>query len=94
MSREHLLDVADLEPPEPLERALEAIGALPQGSYVRMLHRREPLLLYPILDERGFTWLVRVGDDAPLEILIWRTDDAAAKAAVQACLGSRSSAGG
>ena len=84
MSAEHLLDVSGLEPPEPLERALEAAAALPAGGYVRMQHRREPVLLYPLLAERGFRWSTRAGAATAFEIFIWRGADAAAECAVRA----------
>ena len=88
MSGEHLLDVTELEPPEPLERALQAVAALRAGCFVKMLHRREPLLLYPMLEERGFAWIARPGRDVPFEILIWRAGDADAEAAASAGHGS------
>lgn len=50
------LDVHDLEPPEPMRLALQAIddGKLP----LELLHRREPALLFPHLQERGLRWMV------------------------------------
>ncbi len=35
---EILLDVSDLEPPEPLTRALDTVEQLTAGQYLRMLH--------------------------------------------------------
>ena len=84
MTVERVLDVSDLAPPEPLERALEAVRELPPGGYVRMLHWREPLLLYPLLEEQGLRWTTRAGRETAYEILIWRRGDAEAEAAALA----------
>jgi hypothetical protein len=50
------LDVSAFPPPEPMRRVLAAVdaGKLP----LRVLHAREPALLYPKLVERGLTWTV------------------------------------
>lgn len=48
------LDVRGLEPPQPLQLALEAIG---RGELpLTLIHHREPALLYPRLAERGLSW--------------------------------------
>lgn len=78
---EHRLDVSDLEPCEPLERTLEAITLLQKGDYLRVLHRREPHLLYPLLEKGGFAWSTRHGRTSHLEILIWRQGDQGAELA-------------
>lgn len=79
---ERVLDVSELEPPEPFERALAALETLSAGEYLRMLHRREPLLLYPWLQEHGFEWRTQPGRVTEFEILIWRGTDKAAREAV------------
>ncbi|HKJ09539.1 MAG TPA: DUF2249 domain-containing protein [Gammaproteobacteria bacterium] len=81
-SSECLLDVTALEPPEPLERALEALEHLRPGQYLRLLLRREPFPLYALLDEDGFLHLGRRGEDSPYEVFVWRRGDAAAETAV------------
>lgn len=81
-SGERLLDVTALEPPEPLERALEAVGRLRTGQYLRLLLRREPFPLYAVLDEDGFLHLGRRGTRSPYEVFVWRRGDEAAEAAV------------
>ncbi|MDD5240491.1 MAG: DUF2249 domain-containing protein [Sulfuricella sp.] len=78
MSREIVLDVRGLEPPEPLERALDAVAALQPGERVRMIHSREPCLLYPLLEKRGFQHRAEAKAEDHHEILIWRRDDAEA----------------
>jgi uncharacterized protein (DUF2249 family) len=50
-----LVDVRGLEPPEPMVRVLERLDALMPGQRLVVLHERRPVLLYPQVDERGFT---------------------------------------
>jgi uncharacterized protein (DUF2249 family) len=75
--REHCLDVSELEPPEPLWRVLAALEELAPGERLRVLHRREPFLLYPQLEELGFAYRTGPGRGTPIEILIWRAGEAA-----------------
>lgn len=79
-ARERLLDVSALEPCEPMERALEAVGELQPGEYVRLIHRQEPRLLYPMLEKLGMAWYTRECD--PVEVLIYAKQDALAARAV------------
>jgi hypothetical protein len=83
-SGERVLDVSTLEPPEPLVRALEAIEALERGQFLRMLHRREPLLLFETLEKRGYRYSVGAGRHTAFEILIWNGADCAAERAARA----------
>ncbi|HEU0188286.1 MAG TPA: DUF2249 domain-containing protein [Gallionellaceae bacterium] len=66
------LDARLMEPPEPMQRALEAIEQLAPGSRLRMLHHREPYPLYTILDKRHFFHRTTALADGSFEILIWR----------------------
>ena len=75
------LDVSELEPCEPLDRTLAAIKQLGSGDYLRVLHRREPHLLYPLLEKGGFSWATHPGESTAYEILIWRRGDRSAEAA-------------
>lgn len=61
---DHLLDVADLPPPEPLERALDALTDLPAGDRLLLHHNRQPYPLYDLLRAMGYRWEVsgREGD--------------------------------
>ncbi|MDD5330809.1 MAG: DUF2249 domain-containing protein [Sulfuricella sp.] len=78
MINETVLDVRGLEPPEPLEKALDGAAALQSGERLRMIHHREPCLLYPLLAKRGFEHLSGAKSEDYYEILIWRKGDAAA----------------
>ncbi len=80
---EILLDVSDLEPPEPLTQTLEAAENLAPGQYLRMLHRRDPCMLYGNLDDNGFKYIQRQGTTTAVELFIWRENDGAAAAAAK-----------
>jgi hypothetical protein len=87
MSRERVLDVSALPPPEPLERTLESVDTLQPGEYLRMRHRREPWLLFPELDTRGFRYHMQSGTETAFEVFIWREGDAEAEAAAERAAG-------
>lgn len=72
---EQRLDVSMLEPCEPLERTLEATRQLGEGDYLRVIHRREPNLLYPLLRESGFVWRCCPGGSSGVQIFIWHQGD-------------------
>ena len=67
---ERRLDVSDLEPPEPMERILDALDEMPAGDCLRVRHRREPYPLYNILRNMDFSWRTAWKDGA-LDLLIW-----------------------
>lgn len=85
-SAEILLDVSDLEPPEPLTLTLDAVEQLAAGQYLRMLHRRDPCMLYGNLDNNGFKYFQRKGAITAVEMFIWRENDVKAAAAVDKIL--------
>ena len=75
MTRERVLDVSELEAPEPFRIAVAAISELEKGEYIRLCHRREPFPLYEMLAGLGLSYRVREGAHTRYEILIWRADD-------------------
>lgn len=83
MLNEVVLDVSDLEPPEPLVQTLEAAKQLLPGQYLRMLHRRDPCMLYGNLDDNHFKYYQRKGTTSAVEVFIWPEDDTKAAAEVQ-----------
>lgn len=87
-AQEQRLDVSALEPPEPLQRVLAALDGLGDGEFLHVLHRREPLLLYPELDRRGFRYLTSFEREYECEIFIWRDGDTAAEAACRSLAGT------
>lgn len=84
MGVEHLVDVSALPAPEPLENVLDALEKLGPGDYLRVLHRREPWPLFPILEERGFAYRLQPGQQSAFDILIWRGADPDAQALANA----------
>lgn len=94
MPAEVLLDVSELEPPEPLVLTLEAAEQLKPGQYVRMLHRRDPFILYDNLDDEHFSYCSRKGTTTAIEVFIWRKHDADATASVDAIVGDLSRVSG
>ena len=74
MSREHLLDVRGLEPPEPFERVLEALDLLGAGDQLKVVIDRRPVPLFRALERNGFAYTEASGRDTLLEITIWRKD--------------------
>lgn len=75
MSREILLDVHDLQPPEPMELALDALDTLKVGEHIKMIHRMQPFPLFRILDENGFRYKVTQGETSAFDIYIWHAKD-------------------
>lgn len=67
-----VIDGRDMQPPEPLERALAALDTLPAGGELCMLLYCHPVPLFNILRQNGFVWQESVGDDGTHEILIRR----------------------
>ena len=52
-AKEGTIDVRGLEPPEPMMRILVAFEQLANGSELRAITERRPVLLYPELQVRG-----------------------------------------
>lgn len=71
-----VLDVSDLAPPEPLERALERAGQLAPGECFVLVHQREPCLLYPLLERQGLEFATRTPEEGRVEVLIRRKGSA------------------
>lgn len=66
-----ILDVRGLEPPEPLERVLDALSTLGSDQQLSMLIDREPIPLYRILAANGFNYQTNTQSDFSYEIVIW-----------------------
>ncbi len=67
-----LIDVSQLEPPEPMQVALAELETLANDDYLVLQHRREPFPLYAMLATMGFEHRTRPGCDTAFEIVIWR----------------------
>lgn len=71
---EQLVDVSALEPPEPLERIVDALADMVPGDWLRVRHRRDPVPLYRMLRDMGYRHeTIRLGPER-FEILIWPED--------------------
>lgn len=58
-----VLDVRDMEPPEPMVHTLAALEKLPRGSTLLQINVRVPQFLLPHLEERGFSY--EIHEQAP-----------------------------
>jgi uncharacterized protein (DUF2249 family) len=66
------VDARWLEPPEPMERVLNALFSLRPGQGIHFLIHREPIPLYSELKLRGFSHHARMIEDDCYEITIER----------------------
>lgn len=48
------LDVRELVPPEPMIKILESLSRVDENTILLVHHHREPMMLYPKLEERGY----------------------------------------
>jgi uncharacterized protein (DUF2249 family) len=67
-----LIDGRDLQPPEPLEKALAALDDLGSGEELCLLLYCQPHPLFNILRRSGFVWQETIAADGTHEILIRR----------------------
>ena len=70
MEQDMALDVCGLEPPEPMERVLDALSRLKQHQQLCVLIDREPRPLYRILEANGYRYSVNARPDHLYEITI------------------------
>lgn len=68
--RQKIVDARGLMPPEPLELTLEALDGLAADEEVLLLLYREPVPLYQILKQNGFTHRTTTREDGTFEIHI------------------------
>jgi uncharacterized protein (DUF2249 family) len=74
MVREEVLDVRNLEPPEPFERVMDALDRLGADGRLKVVIDRRPVPLFRALERNGFAYREAAGRDALLEITIWRRE--------------------
>ncbi|WP_374403367.1 DUF2249 domain-containing protein [Niveibacterium sp.] len=70
MNAPRIVDARGLEPPQPLHLILEALDTLPRGEEAVLLLYREPVPLYGILKQNGFTHRTEFGEDGTVSIHI------------------------
>lgn len=66
------LDVRGLQPPEPLERVMHALGMLEPDHHLLVVIDREPFPLYGLLIERGFESISKTIAPGHHEVRVWR----------------------
>lgn len=66
------LDVQSLPAPEPMIKILENLNRIDEKTVMLVYHHREPLLLYPKLNERGYEAACKKIDDDKYQILIMK----------------------
>ncbi len=64
------LDVRDLPPPEPMIKILEMLSQIDEQTVLLVHHHREPIMLYPKLEERGYEAISYKIDDNYFKVLI------------------------
>ena len=84
MDKEIVVDVHELQPPEPMQRALDALDTLSEGQYLKIIHRMQPFPLYDILSDNGFKYKVVDGEVSVFDIYVWRAKDEAAEKIIKA----------
>lgn len=65
-----VIDGRELQPPEPMERTLEALDTLAEGDDVLLLLYCQPHPLFSILKKNGYAWNEEVRADGTREIRI------------------------
>ena len=80
MTAERIVDVRGMEIPEPLLRALAALDDLARGQYLHLLSNRDPVLLYPLLEQQGFGYESH-DLEGTVHVLVWRDGDITAQQA-------------
>ncbi|MCF7981261.1 MAG: DUF2249 domain-containing protein [Pseudomonadales bacterium] len=79
ITKEVLLDLRELEPPEPFVQSLAALERLLPGQYLHLVHHRAPAMLYPELAPRGFVSQTQEHSSGLFHIVVWRETDDEAK---------------
>lgn len=65
-----IVDGRDMQPPEPLEKTLEALDRLQRGEELLLMVYCHPVPLFNILRNNGYTWQEEVCEDGTHEIRI------------------------
>ena len=66
------LDVRGLPAPEPLQRVVALLPRLREGrTFIRMIHRQEPCLLFPILEKQALAYRMIQRSDGSFSIWIY-----------------------
>lgn len=66
------LDVRELAPPEPMIKILENISKVDEKTVMVVHHHREPMMLYPKLEERGYTAITNKIEENYYKVVIMK----------------------
>jgi len=66
------IDARELVPPEPMVKVLEALSKVDDNTILVLHHHREPLMLYPKLEERGYTAICNKIKENEFKIIIMK----------------------
>lgn len=66
------LDVRELPPPEPMMKIFEKLNEVDDNTILLVHHHREPVMLYPKLEERGFEATSHQIDSNYYKVLIFK----------------------
>ena len=70
MTNELVLDTRELEAPEPMGLVLKNLVNLNENTYIKMIHRIEPLMLYVHLEENNM-YHKTINKENEVSIFIW-----------------------
>lgn len=70
-----VIDGRELQPPEPLEKTLEALDHLPDGDELLLLLYCQPQPLFNILRNNGYAWTDTLLPEGTREIRIRKRTD-------------------
>lgn len=68
------LDVSQMEPPQPMIEILQKVQELGPKDVLEVGHHREPVPLYPQLEEAGFAHAIEKLGEHRFRLRIWRKD--------------------
>jgi len=66
------LDVRELPPPEPMMKILEKLAEVDDKTVLLVHHHREPMMLYPKLEERGFKAITNKIEENYYKVVIFK----------------------
>ena len=64
------IDVRELGPPEPMIKILETLSEVDEKTLLLVHHHREPMMLYPKLEERGYQAVTNKIEDNYYKVVI------------------------
>ncbi|MCC7051301.1 MAG: DUF2249 domain-containing protein, partial [Bacteroidia bacterium] len=72
LGKTKIIDVRELEMPQPMLTILENLDTLIVGNALYVYHKRIPVFLLPELKERGFEYRAKELSDSEVHLLIFK----------------------